>query len=239
MSSATRQLLLLALALLGAAALPSAQAQVIVYRIEFKHQDSFNVDYYTGGYLAAPLLGGAGSFLLTGIENGRRVLDTSPGSGAYFLARSESKRYNVVSATVGSGADSSANGSYVAYGEVDTTLNLATPTGSLKIRVCKTLRGESLAADDENGEIKFDGTVGTANFSELVLRLDEDLTREFNEDGLTLEQTTEILTRRLRWQGFFSADGDDDDDDDGEDSDGDDDPNVTTPAPQTTTSSAP
>ncbi len=217
MTSVIRPFLLLLLVLSGLHAVPAAQAQVIVYRLEFKHKDGFNVDYYTGGYLAAPLLGGSGNFMLTAIENGRRVLDTSSGSGSYFLARNGDKRYNVVAATVGSGAESSANGSYVASGETQRSVGITTPTGTYKIKVASVLKGESIAADDENGEIKFNGTVGTANFSDLTLYFEEGLTREYNEKGLTLEEITTRLTRLLRWRGFAppSTDDDDDDDDDG------------------------
>lgn len=215
MTAVIRPLLLLALLLGGLQMASPAQAQVIVYRLEFKHQDGFNVDYYTGGYLAAPLLGGSGSFLLTAIENGRRVLDTSPGSGTYFLARSGDKRYNVVSATVGSGADSTANGSYVASGQTNRTVGIVTPTGTYRIQIASILKGESIAADDEGGEIKFNGTVGTANFSDLTLYFEEGLTREYNEGGLSLEDATTRLRRLLRWRGFALADGSSDDDDDG------------------------
>lgn len=179
-----------------------SEAQVVVYRLEFKHRDGFNVDYYNGGYLAAPLLGGSGNFLLTAVENGRRVLDTSSGSGAYFLARDGDKRYNVISATVGSGAEDTTGGSYVAYGPVDRTLDFATPTSKYKIRVAGKLKGESIAADDEGGEAKFNGSVGTANFSDLTVHLDEGLTKEYNEKGYSLEEVTTRLTRLLRWRGY-------------------------------------
>jgi hypothetical protein len=204
MTAVIRPLLLLILALSGLHIAPSAQAQVVVYRLEFKHTDGFNVDYYTGGYLAAPLLGGTGNFILTAIENGRRVLDASPGSGTYFLARSGDKRYNVVSATIGS---------YVASGEANRTTNIITPTGTYKIKLATILRGESIAADDEDGEVKFNGTVGTADFSDLTLYYEEGLTNEYNNDGFTLEETVTRLTRLLRWRGFANPDAEDDDDD--------------------------
>lgn len=217
MTAVIRSLFLLLLVLAGLHLAPSANAQVVVYRLEFKHQDGFNVDYYTGGYLAAPLLGGTGNFILTAIENGRRVLDASPGSGTYFLARSGDKRYNVVSATIGNGADSSANGSYVASGEAKRTINIVTPTGTYKIKLATVLKGESLAADDENGEVKFNGTVGTADFSDLTLYFEEGLTQEYNNDGFSLEETATRLTRLLRWRGFANPDATDDDDDDDDD----------------------
>lgn len=226
MTPVIRPVLLLLLALAGLLCAPATQAQVVVYRLEFKHQDGFNVDYYTGGYLAAPLLGGTGNFILTAVENGRRVLDASSGSGTYFLARSGDKRYNVVSATIGSGADSTANGSYVASGESKRTVNIVTPTGTYNIKLATVLKGESIAADDENGEVKFNGTVGTANFSDLTLYFEEGLTEEYNNDGFSLEEAATRLTRLLRWRGFANADATDDDDDD-DDSDNDDNDNGT------------
>lgn len=186
-----------------------ADAQVIVYRLEFKHKDGYNVDFFNGGYLAAPLLGGAGNFLLTAIDNGRRVLDTSPGSGAYFYARDGDKRYGVISATVGSGANDSRGGSYVAHGPVNKTLSFATPTAGYSIRVASKLTGESIAADDEGGEAKFNGSVGTINFSELTIHLDEGLTKQYNEKGFSLEEVTLRLTRLLRWRGYATPKTDD------------------------------
>lgn len=223
---------LLLLTLCGLLSELEAQAQVVVYRLEFKHKDGFNVDYYTGGYLAAPLLGGTGNFILTAIENGRRVLDASPGSGTYFLARSGDKRYNVVSATIGSGTDSTASGSYVASGETSRTVNIVTPTGTYRIKLASILKGESIAADDEDGEVKFDGTVGTADFSDLTLYFEEGLTTQYNNDGFTLEETATRLTRLLRQRGFADPDATDDDDDtDDDDTDDDTDTTVTTSAP--------
>ncbi len=193
---------LLWLLLLAFHPLAEADAQVIVYRLEFKHQDGYNVGFYNGGYLAAPLLGGAGNFLLTAIENGRRVLDTSPGSGGYFYARDGDKRYGVISATVGSGANDSAGGSYVAHGAVNKTLSFSTPSSFYRIRVASKLHGESIAADDEGGQADFYGAVGTINFSDLTIHLDEGLTKQYNEKGYSLEEATQRLTRLLRWRGY-------------------------------------
>lgn len=198
------------LACLGWVAAPQSHAQVVVYSLEFKHKDGFNVEFFHGGYVVAPLLGGAGTFLLTAFDEGRRVLDASPGSGNYFLAKKGDKRYNVIAATVGGGAtggtaSTGPGGSYIAYGEVGRTLTLQTPTNRLRVRIADTLTGRSLAADDEGGKVKLDGSVGTANFSDLKLKLDEKLTKDYNQRGLSVEEAAAEVTRILNWQGYAEA----------------------------------
>lgn len=204
MNFSIRSIALVWLASLGLIIVSSSQAQVVVYSLEFEHKDGFNVEFFHGGYVVAPLLGGAGTFLLTAFDGGRRVLDTSPGSGNFFLAKDGNKRFNVVAATVGTGS-SGPGGSYIAYGEVDRTLFLKTPTSRLRLRVAGTLSGKSIAADDEGGEVKFNGSVGTANFSGLKMRLEESMTKEFNEKGLSVEEASENVTRMLRWKGYSEA----------------------------------
>jgi hypothetical protein len=179
----------------------SLGAQVVVYRLEFQHEDGFNVDFYNGGYLVAPILGGDGSFVLTAIDNGRRVLDTSPGSGTYFLGREGDKRFNVLAATVGTGT-STARGSYVAFGVVNRTLTINRSAERIRIRIAWTMEGSAVAADDEGGEVKFNGSVGAANFSTLRAHLDERLTDTYNRKDMSVEEATEAVTRLLRWRGF-------------------------------------
>jgi hypothetical protein len=175
--------------------------QVVVYQLEFTHEDGFNVDFYNGGYLVAPILGGDGSFLLTAVENGRRVLDVSPGAGSYFLGRDGDRRYNVVAATVGSGTNT-ARGSYVAFGDVKKDIAIRTPTARIRFRLAERLEGYAVAADDEAGTVRINGSVGTANFSALKLSLDERLTKNYNEKGFTQEQAVEAVTRLLVWRGY-------------------------------------
>lgn len=204
MNFCIRSIALVGFACLGLILAPSSQAQVVVYSLEFEHKDGFNVEFFHGGYVVAPLLGGTGTFLLTAFDGGRRVLDTSPGSGSFFLAKEGDKRINVVAASVGSGS-SGAGGSYIAYGEVNRTLFLKTPTSRYRLKVAGTLTGRSIAADDEGGTVKLDGSVGTANFSALTMRLDDSLTKELNEKGLSVEEASAEVTRRLKWKGYSEA----------------------------------
>jgi hypothetical protein len=204
MTFSIRSIVSVWLASLGLVLATQTQAQVVVYSVEFEHKDGFNVEFFHGGYVVAPLLGGAGTFLLTAFDGGRRVLDTSPGSGNYFLAKNGDKRYNVVAATVGTGS-TGPGGSYIAYGEVNRTLFLQTPTSKLRLRIAGTLTGKSVAADDEGGEVKFDGSVGTANFSSLKMALDDTLTKDYNKRGLSVEEAAAEVTRMLRWKGYSEA----------------------------------
>src|SRR5580704_15314598 len=81
----------------------SLRAQVLVYRIEYSNNHGVNYNTFNGGYFAAPLLGGTGSFLLTSDQQGLTFLE-SDSSGTLFTAVSSGgQKTAVVSATTGAG----------------------------------------------------------------------------------------------------------------------------------------
>lgn len=156
-------LTLLALALVFA---PSARSQVVVYSVDFKHEDGFNIDFFNGGYFVAPALGGTGTFVLTSIDNGTKTLTSSAGTGNFFHGIDEhEKRFSVVSATGGDGSTSVA--SYVAFGEVNSTVELVTTDATYKLKLAKKLKGTSVAASSAENTVTSssssttDATTGT------------------------------------------------------------------------------
>lgn len=127
-----------------------ARSQVVVYQLDFKHVDGFNVDFFEGGFFVAPALGGTGTFILTAREDGRKVLTSSAGSGNFFPGFDEhGKRISVVSATNGASSGGTI-ASYVAMGEVNGTVTINTSEAILKVRIAKELKGMAIAAGDES-----------------------------------------------------------------------------------------
>ena len=118
----------------------AAQAQVLVYRISFSDAHGINYDSFTGGYFAAPLLGGAGTFLLTS-NQGARILTQSDGGGRLFTAVSGEEKKSVIAAQTGSGT---AGGAMVALGDINHTLQVQSPIATISIRVAKILTGTAL-----------------------------------------------------------------------------------------------
>lgn len=124
---------------------PQARSQVVVYSVDFKHEDGFNIDFFDGGYFVAPALGGSGTFILTSQDKGRKTLSSSAGTGNFFHGLDEhEKRISVVSASGGDGSTSVA--SYVAFGDVSGTVEIVTTDATYKIKVAKKLKGHAIAA---------------------------------------------------------------------------------------------
>jgi len=193
-----------------------AQAQVLVYKLEFERKKGVNYHPFEGGYFIAPLLGGEGSFLLTSTEDGRSYLGAA-GGGRLFTAVDGSNARAVVSATTGAGT---AYGAMVALGEINHTVSVSSKTYQFSAKVAKSLSGTAVSADDES-EIEETSTVnnniGSAGVSEFKLTLDETETRRINKDSLSLAQAYEYLELLLLRQGYVNGAPDDDDDDDDDD----------------------
>ena len=68
-----RAFLLLLVAVFASFAAPKADAQVLVYRLDFAKGKGINYHIFETGFFVAPLLGGSGSFLLATNEDGRIV----------------------------------------------------------------------------------------------------------------------------------------------------------------------
>lgn len=197
-----RSLTLLSALLLSLAfATSRAEAQVLVYKIEILKENGINYEPFQGGFFAAPLLGGSGTFLLTSTD-GPRTFTEAPNSGRLFTAVDGKEKKAVISATTG--GDSTAQGALVCIGKIDHQLNVRTPTVSLSIRVADSLTGTAVSADDEStvSEPAADGSIGSAGVSQLRMVLDEPQTNHANRQGLSLTQTVAELALELSRQGY-------------------------------------
>ena len=179
-----------------------AEAQVVVYRIEITSDTGINFHPFEGGYFAAPVLGGAGSFLLTSSED--FTFTASDGSGRLFTAVDGNEKKAVVSATTGTGT---AHGAFVVFGTIDHLLKINSPTVTLSVRVGHLLTGSAVSADDESTATApaDDGTIGSAGISKMRLVLDEPQTNYANDHGLSLAQTMDELKLELERQGFADS----------------------------------
>lgn len=177
-----------------------AGAQVLVYRLEILKEHGINYHPFEGGFFAAPLLGGAGSFLLTSTD-GARTFTQSDTSGRLFTAVDGDEKKAVISATTGSGT---AHGAMVATGPIDHQLTVNGPTVNLNIRVANSLSGAAVSADDEStaSAPATDGSIGSAGVSQIRFVLDEPQTKHANNHGLSLAQTVADLALELQRQGF-------------------------------------
>ena len=198
-----RAFLLLLVAVFASFAAPKADAQVLVYRLDFAKGKGINYHIFETGFFVAPLLGGSGSFLLATNEDGKTYTESSSG-GKLFTAISGGDKKAVMSASTTSGT---ATGAYVAIGDINHTLHINSPTYSLSARVAKTLKGAAMAADDESTvtDTPFDHSIGTAGFSELTMVLDERETKRANENGNTIAQAITRLKTVLESEGFSAV----------------------------------
>lgn len=203
MSSARCRGILLAIAiiLMGNA---SAWSQVLVYEFHFSDEKGVNYHTFETGYFVAPILGGAGSFVLATNED--RTYVTASESGQMFPAGDRDERKAVVSATATKG---SAKGQLVVIGDVDHLLKVSSPSVSLSVSVAKVLSGTSVFADSEAGAEKkvTDPSYGSAGSSKAKLTLDESETERANDDGLSIAATIERLAKLLERQGYAPYEG--------------------------------
>jgi len=195
------QILLVAVFALIAAS--KADAQVLVYRLDFAKGKGINYHIFETGFFVAPLLGGTGSFLLATAEDGKIYTESTDG-GKFFTAINGSDKKAVMSASTTSGT---ATGSFVAIGDINHTVSIKGPTFTLSARVARTLKGSAIAADDESGvtDTPFDHSIGTAGFSEITMVLDERETNRANDAGNTVALTITRLKTVLESEGFSAA----------------------------------
>ena len=181
----------------------TATAQVLVYRIEISQANGINFHTFDGGFFAAPVLGGTGSFLLTSTAEGRTFTE-SASAGTLFTAVGEGKKKAVISATTGTGT---AHGAFVALGDIDHSLTVNSPTTSLTVKIAKSLTGSAVSADDESTATApaTDGSIGSAGFAQIRFVLDEGQTNSANKAGLSLTQTVEQLKVELGREGYSAA----------------------------------
>lgn len=181
-----------------------SQGQVLVYKIDFGGAEGINFHVFEGGYVIAPLLGGAASFLLTSSEDGRTYTESSEGGNFFTAVTGGGDQKAVLSATTGAGT---ASGAMVAMGDINHVIKVNSRTITLAAKVAKTLHGTLVSADDESEATgtAIDGSLGSAGVADVKMVLDEKETNKANKDGLTQAQTVEQLKIELERQGFAAA----------------------------------
>jgi hypothetical protein len=177
------------------------QAQVLVYKVDIGGAKGINFHTFEGGYVVAPLLGGAASFLLTSTEDGRTFTESAEGGNFFTAVTGGGDQKAVLSATTG---DGTAAGALVALGDINHVIKINNRTVTLAAKVAKTLTGTLVSADDEStaDSTAIDGSLGSAGMADVKMVLDEKETNRANKDGLTLAQTIEQLKIELERQGF-------------------------------------
>ena len=137
-------------------------------------------------------------------ETGYRVLENF---GELFVSRERGAVRTVLRAGQDNATETSA---YVAFGEVDETLRVETPTVTAEVEVARVLRGMMIIADSER-DLPFAGfqlDQGAAGFTAITLRLDP-RTRQWNRALATRAEVVEELVTNLEQRGDvnFAAPG--------------------------------
>ena len=195
-----RQTSLLVLAWL-ALALP-LRAQWLVYEMQFKADadESVNFSFYTGGYLIAPIEGGAASIVLTTEDGGSRYA-VSENTVRYFSTVNRTGTKAAISATAINGT---AQAFYNASGYLNTTLGYTVGGVNRTARVATTLKGRLLAADDESlmGPAE-DGSHGMVGSAVITATLRHDLSTILNAESPTMGAGIARITGLLAQYGYL------------------------------------
>jgi hypothetical protein len=186
-----------------------ADAQTLVYRMEFrKAGGSINFELFDQAFFVVGGLGGEGSFVFTYREDGRDFFVTSAGGGTLFFAVRPGQDKAVIRATAGSGSGQS---HYLAVGDLDGRLSVNLRGQRVTLGVSEKLSGWVLASDPES-DVAFTGpdmTLGVAGFATLKANLDDRRTRDANRANLDVAQTVAVLVAQLERMGFEDGAADD------------------------------
>ena len=176
-------------------------AQWLVYELQFQPDadESVNFSFYTGGYLIAPIEGGAASIVLTTEDEGSRYAVTE-NTVRYFSTVNRTGTKAAISATAFNGT---AQAFYNASGFLNTTLAYMADGVNRTARVATTLKGRLLAADDESlaGPAE-DGSHGMVGSAKITGTLRQDLTAILNAESATMGAAIERVTRLLEQYGY-------------------------------------
>jgi hypothetical protein len=195
----------LAVIFLLASVLP-ASAQWLVYELRFTPDDeSVNFSFYSGGYLIAPIEGGASTIVFT-TEDGGNHYAVSENAVRYFSTVNRTGTKAAISATAINGT---AQAFYNATGYLNTTLAYNVDGVNRNARVATELKGRLLAADDETllppAEDGSHGMIGSAT---ITGTLRQDLSAILNNDGETMGAAISGITTLLEKYGYTPDVGD-------------------------------
>jgi hypothetical protein len=194
----------LAVALILAGWTVRASAQVVIYRISFSDLEDYNVDFYDGGYLVTPILGGTPSLILVNRAPDLGATYTSAVSGGEFFVGLDSQKRLLATFTC-RGKETSA---LCAFGPVQSSLRLKSSSFDLQVRVARLLTGGLIAASSEGGQKGPDGTSGFAQHSQVKLEIDDALTSEANTFGGLIGDGVSVINGFLESHGYRPEDPD-------------------------------
>jgi hypothetical protein len=184
------------------------QSAVLIYELEFKHVAGFNVSFWRGGYVVVPAIGGTGDAVFTAFDK-RKEYYLQSGKVAFYPANTDDQRYSIVAMSGGSVGANEPLLSMQSFGKVDSTISAKTENYEIKARAAKVLHGMALASRDESklpaANQPKDGTLSFIEFSEMNLRLDEELTNRLNKRGGDLAAASREVVRLVEAAGFANS----------------------------------
>ena len=205
-----------ALAVVAWAAAPtSADAQVLVYDVEFEEFDrSINFAFFERGFFVVEALGGNGSFVFTFEEEGRDFYLTAADAGELFFAVKPGMERAVMRA---SAVTDSAQTQYLIIGKLDSTVSFNLRGQRVSARVATRMTGNVLASDSEpDVEFTPDAEIGFAGFAEMSAELNDKRTLEAKRTDQTVAGAVQGIIDELTELGFEDDAQREDDDDDGD-----------------------
>jgi hypothetical protein len=179
-----------------------ADAQVVVYHVQFqKSGSSINFSFFDEAFFVAEGLGGSGSFIFAHVENGRDFYTVAEDSGEFFFATKPGTNRAVMRASADT---NTALSHYLALGDLDGTVTMNQRGQHISFNVASCLEGHVLASDPETDEefAASDGSIGFAGMASMKAQLDRGRTDEANAGNLTVAQTVLALIDELDRKGF-------------------------------------
>ncbi len=183
----------------GLLAAPSAEAQVLVYRLHFSSEGrSLNLSFYKGGYFVTNAPQGSGTFVFLTEDGGRRIYTVAAGSGRLFFSRDG----NLMMASIGgAGGTEGAESLFLA-----SSFNIKSGGigGGMSIPFAQELKGYFTAFGTDlpaptalsGMDASFAGTLAAR------ASYDRRLTREANTQFLTVDETVRLVIREIERRGY-------------------------------------
>lgn len=209
---------------------------VLIYELKFEHLAGFNIDFWDGGWVILPGVGGSGAggtgtVVLTGKNNfGGRIFRQFPSSVYSFLAKRKNGKSTVIQMAGGSIGSASPLVAIQAFGDITGEITLDNPDFTLKVEAAKKLHGLAQASLDESllpgatttttgtgssatttttpSQKPTDGTMGYIEFAEAKLDLDSGKTEHANKKGMSVaDAVTKEVVNMLKAKGFTDGSG--------------------------------
>jgi len=180
-------------------------AQVVVYRLDFKDtKDGINYRPYLGGFYVAPAIGGTGSLILQRTESDGLIYVTLENFGELFVATDNKTKRFVLSAAA---ANEVSTTNFLAMGRLDTKFKANGANFELDIKVSRELKGYAMSADSQS-DLPFsggEGDSGIAGIAQFTARLDMLRSDAANDAGVEVEGAVAQITAFLDDIGYEAA----------------------------------